>query len=755
MKLSHPVLVLMAGTFCAFLLLPVILDRPAYKAVPMGEDWLLDNFFTWQPTPSDLPSSLLSTSLLWRNFSPGTGLSPGRLESPPFVLEKAELFVPVTGYPNSQHVGLYLESQNDQSRFWINAGAMHEQWQSVAITLPKAFLNTPVRLIAYSNLKEGFIGAGTPYYRLNPSLPGRAFSRLFASVLFSCSYVLLLFFPAFYWFGIYARRPVINSWLPAFVFTALAALALFYICHFSPSLACGLARLWLIAAAALAIFSLRRNWGRTRRAGYSCLVTAVLLTAFQACFIFSFATVSAPYSANYLFYPASWSTDNQIPIGVAQIMATGSPLAEAAFAPWKISDRAPLLSCLLFPAATVLRQFPHQIDASTQSMVLQMCSFGILNSWVLPIWVLLRRFQLREEKCIVALLLLAATPFIFFNTVYVWPKLLAATFCLIQHLYLSIGIRERERLSRQLFPIALSGISAGLALMAHGAAALAVLAIYIAALFRRSRKRWLHPALSGVAALLVVIPWLIWTKLAAPTTNPLPRFLLTADFGFSPPAASGVLESALQMYQTMPLSTWLRAKVAAAKTLLGLDLSIARMTLAPFTDPFQGFESIRAYQFFFLAPSLGLLLLPLLSFAARWNKQTISLSRRLVIRDLALASTLTLLLHFSVMMAPHLLHHYPYFLPLSLSLLAIMAIMMDDSKIFGTLAFANYLLFVFFWIVLILARTSVLSMGGIACALLLLILATLLVGRWACARPERNPSVTSFQTKPRQQFGKD
>lgn len=730
MKLSPPALALIGGTLCGLLLLPAILDRPSYKSVPLEGDWSADTFFRWQPSRSDLPSSLLSTSDLWRNFSPGTGVSPGRLESPPFVLEKAELFVPILGYPNSKHVEVYLESQSDQRRFWINAGATHEQWQSVAITVPKAFLHTPVRLIAYSNLKEAYIGAGTPYYRINPSLPGLAFSRLLASVVFSASYVLLLFFPAFYFFGKYARSSVISSWLPAFVLTALAALALFYICHFSPALARALARLWLIAALVLAGGVLRQHWGRMRGAGRSCLLTALLLTAFQSYFIFSFATVSDAYSANYLFYPASWSTDNQIPINVAQLMAKGSPLVEVGFGPWKISDRAPLLSCLLFPAATVLRQFPHQIDASTQKMVLQMCSFGILNSWVLPIWVLLRRLRFRKDKCIVALLLLAATPFIFFNTVYVWPKLLAATFCLIQHLYLSTGIRERDRFSRQLFPIALSGIAAGLALMAHGSAALAVLAIYIAALFRRSRTRWLHPALSGVAALLVVVPWLVWTKVAAPTTNPLPRFLLMADFGFSQPAPSGVLEATLRMYQTMPLITWLQAKLAAAKTLLGLDLSIARMALAPFRDPFQGLESIRAYQFFFLAPSLGLLLLPLLSFASRGNKQTISLPGRLMIRDLALAALLTLLLHFFVMMAPHLLHHYPYFLPLSLSLLAILAIMRSNSRILRALAFANYALFVFFWIVLILTRTSVLSLGGIACALVLLTLASAVIGRW-------------------------
>ena len=727
---------LIAGIGCALvLLLPFFLDRPLYEAARLDDNWTPENFFQWQPGPSDLPSQLLSSSVLWRNFSPGAGVSPGRLESPFFVLERAKLFVPVLGYPNSRYVGLYLESQIDQSRLWINAGAAHEQWQSVALTVPKAFLHSPVRLVAYSDLKEAYIGTGTPYYRLNDPLPGLAFSRLFAGVFFSSCYLFLLFFPAFYLFGRYTRRSMVNSWLPAFVLSALAALGLFYVCCLSPTLARAFARLWLITALALTIFTLWRHWGKEWRAAHSCLVIAIFLTVFQSCFVFSFAMVSPSYSANYLFYPASWTTDNQIPIDVAQIMAEGSPLGEVAFGPWKISDRSPLLSCLLFPAATILRQFPHHIDASTQRMILQMCSFGILNSWVLPVWVALRRVRLREKERVVALLLLAATPFIFFNTVYIWPKLLAATFCLIQHLLLSTGIRERDRFSNQLFPIAVSGIAAGLAVMTHGSAALAVPAIYAAALFRRTRGRWLQLTLSGAVALLTVVPWLVWTKLAAPTTNPLPRFLLTADFGFSQPGSRGVLESALQMYQTMPFSTWLQAKLVAAKTLLGLDLSIARMTLAPFKDPFQGVESIRAFQFFFLAPSLGLLLIPLFSFLwKRHNNQALPFPKRLVVRDLALAATLTLLLHFTIMMAPHLLHHYPYFLPLALHLLAVVAITTRDSNILRALAFANYLLFILIWVVLILAGTSVLSMGGIACALFLLALATVVVGRWAVGR---------------------
>ena len=103
-------------------------------------------------------------------------------------------------------------------------------------------------------------------------------------------------------------------------------------------------------------------------------------------------------------------------------------------------------------------------------------------------------------------------------------------------------------------------------------------------------------------------------------------------------------------------------------------------------------------------------------------------------KRLSMAVIVTLLLQFAVMMAPHLLHHYPYFLPLGLHLIAILVIIASNSRVLRLVACANYLLFVFCWIVLILAKTPVQSIGGIVCSLALLAAATFLLGRWALGR---------------------
>jgi hypothetical protein len=741
-------LVCFAGFLCLLLLLPALLDRPVYQPALTVDHWLPGSeYFQWHAPPNAdfVPRTIVRSpeTRFWYNYSPGTGSTTGELRSKPFLLESTELYLPTFGFPNARQAGIYLESIADGRRFPANPGAAHEQWQAVANKFPASLLHTAVCLVAYSNAKDVAIGLGTPYYRINGSLPGVAFSELFGCALFAICYALLLLYPAFALMRHFTKLNTVESWLAAFVLTGVCSLGLFYCCHFSPVIARGLARLWLLCAVILAGLSLRRGIGAWR-SSYSCLLIVALLTLFQACFVFSFRAVSPLYSANYLFYPASWTTDNQIPITVTQFLAEGLPLRDVPMGPWTVSDRTPLLSCFLFPAATLLRHFPHQIPYGLERTILQMCSFAVHNFWILPAWIFFRRLGVGSKDRIVALLLLAATPFVFYNTVYVWPKLLAATFCLVQYLYLSDRPASHASSSGRIFQIIIAGLAAGLAIMSHGAAAIAVGAIYLAAAFHAPWKHWFHLGLAGACSAAVAVPWVIWTRTVVPTTNPLPRFLLTADFGFTRTAPPGILEATVRMYRTMPFSAWLHAKLVALQTLAGWDTSIAQMSLALFKDPFAGLESVRAYQFFFLLPSLGLLLIPLGWLLLRPKPEKTFAPKGLV-KSLAVAAVATFLLHFLVMMAPHVLHHYPYFLPLALHLLAVTAIMTRQSKLLRVIACLNYLAFLFYWIALILIRTPVRSIGGILCSLALVTVATIFIGRWALRsllQPESRQELT-------------
>src|SRR5262249_43187633 len=208
---------------------------------------------------------------------------------------------------------------------------------------------------------------------------------------------------------------------------------------------------------------------------------------------------------------------------------------------WRLSDRTPLLATLLYPAAVVMRDFADHLDRSVASMSLQICGFGIQNCWLLPTWIILRRVRFQRQECVLASLLLAATPFIFFNSVYIWPKLLTGTFCLAQYLYL-VPLSRESNPQPGLRPV-LGGTAAALAILSHAASAAAVLGIFTAAIYafmstRRPQpyalsalqrvmalgSRWRQVLVAVLTSILVLSPWLVWTKFGLPSSNALPKY---------------------------------------------------------------------------------------------------------------------------------------------------------------------------------------------------------------------------------------
>ncbi len=733
------------------LLLPVVLDRPNYERYISATQWETDGGFVanGQPNPRDFPSCVIRSpdARFWRNYTQQKGVVPAQLRSLPFVLRTNRVIIPVVGFPNSEDAGLYLESETDHQRFWIRDGAAHLEWQPFTVSLPKSLTNKPFRLIAFSKSTQAYIGVGTPYFRTNRALPGLAFSKIFSAVSISAACLLLLFFAPFYWLTRFKIFAPVERVLATFVITSALSLPLFFLAFYFPLVGRFFAHLWLLLSSLLllktAITGSYLRWSATPK---YCLLILVALTVFQGLFLFSFNMVSVHYAANYLFYPASWSTDNQIPTTTARLLAQGTILSEWPFGSWRLSDRTPLLASLLYPAAVVTRDFADLLDRTVASMTLQICGFGIQNCWLLPAWVLFRRLRFQRQECVLASLLLAATPFIFFNSVYIWPKLLTGTFCLAQYLYLVPLSRESD-----LHPdlrSAMGGTAAALAILAHAASAAAVVAIFIAAIYvfksaRRPQRnalsalqrvislgsRWRQVLVALLTSSFLLSPWLLWTKFGLPSSNALPKYFLTGSFGFETPNES-VGHAALRFYHTLTLKQWLIAKGVGLKTLSGFHHDDVYHALGIVTYLSSKFQAVRALQFFYMLPSLGLLLIPLVALLDALGRERIKGEIRRLIVGLGIAAIVSFVLQFLVMMSPHLLLTYPYYVPFSLHLLAVVGIVMSRaSAIVRWAAALNYSAFVFFWIALPIARTSVSSILALLTSLGLILLATILLFR--------------------------
>lgn len=734
------------------LLLPVVLDRPKYEKYLSATQWETAGGFVANGNPSqkDFPSCVLQApdAQFWRNYTPAKDKTPAHLRSAPFILRSNRIIIPVVGFPNSEEAGIYLESETDHQRFWVHGGGAHLEWQPFTLSLPESLTSKPVRLIAFSNSAQAYVGVGTPYFRTNRALPGLAFSKIYSAVLFSVAYLVLLFFPPFYWLTRFNTCAPIERVLATFVITSVLSFLLFFPAFYFPSVGRFFAHLWLLLSGLLlcktAITRSHLRWSGTPK---YCLLILLALTVFQGFFLFSFNMVSVRYAANYLFYPASWSTDNQIPPTTARLLAQGTIATEWPFGDWRLSDRTPLLAGLLYPAAVVTRDFAGHLDRSVEGMIPQICGFGILNCWLLPAWILFRRLRFKGQQCILASLLLAATPFIFFNTLYIWPKLLTATFCLAQYLYL-VPLSQASDPPRGLRP-ALGGTAAALAILSHAASAAAVLGVFIGAIYvfkstGRSESnavstfkrvtafgiRWHRLFISVLASILVFSPWLLWTKLGFPSSNALPKYFLTGSFAFETSHES-VAHAALRFYHTLTPKQWLISKGLGLETLAGFyhgDLDKAGLPIGIITNLSSALGAVRALQFFYMLPSLGLLLIPLAALLHALERDRIKRDIRRLLVGLGLAAIVSFVLEFLVMMSPHVLSTYPYYVPFSLHLLAIVGIvMLRASALVRWTAVVNYTAFIFLWIVLPITTTPISSMLALLASLSLILLVTIIL----------------------------
>lgn len=722
------------------LLLPAILDRPVYQLCLKSSEWERSVTFVanGEPRAGELPGPVISSpeSRFWRNYTPESPMPVGEIRSQPFTVPVRNVIIPVVGFPSSRVTGVYLESESDRQRFSVGPGATHLEWQPFTITLPKNLVGSAFRLVAYAQSSDAYVGVGTPYYQTNRSLPGVRFSTLFGSTLAAFAYAALLFVPALTLMRRWQNTQGARRLLMCLVLVGLVSMSMFYLAYFNPALGRWAGRCWLLLSLGLLIYCFRSRitFSQSER---DCLKLVAWITAFGALFVFSFSLVSTLYTTNYLFAPAVWSVDNQIPPGLAKLLVKGAADTEWPFGAWKISDRPPLLSTMLYPAAVVLRDLWPEIGSGAEAMVFHISGFLFQNSWVLVVWAICSRVGMNRRESTLTVLLLACTPFVFLNTTYISPKILGAIFCFVQYLFLPTGRRDGVSARAIALDASICGIAAALAIMAHTASGLPVLAIFAYGVWTTRVKAWWRLSVSGAIAACVVVPWIVWSRLYSPSRSPLPKYLLTGDFGFTGPPIS-VLDATLQLYRTMPVATWIHKKFVDLATLGGFELKAVPGGLAD--NLFGTFDSLRAYQLFFLVPCLGALLVPLIWLLFKRNKlKEAEGPEKGVLWGLVWSSVLCFAGQFLVMMAPHFVYHYPYFVIFAWHVVAVVAVVKLRVLFLQLAALLNYLAFVIYWIVLVTIKVPVGTVPGLLCAYAILLAGSVFVLRelFAAIRAKR------------------
>jgi hypothetical protein len=351
--------------------------------------------------------------------------------------------------------------------------------------------------------------------------------------------------------------------------------------------------LLVAAVAVLAVFGRRgdlRAVGLTTPLLLSC---AVGLACTGLAFVQGGIAHHPSAAIQYRFWQAG---DNVIPLQFAMRVAAHGPLSGALVGDWLSSDRPPLQT------GFVLLQWPLWLNGSPQLQApYQLLATALSASWLPALWTVFRVRGVGIWRVAVAVLATAATGVVFFNTIYVWPKMLAGTFALAALALLVSRDKADRRPASMILVLALVALS----MLSHGGTAFAVIAL-IPLLYKR-RREFTRRVLAwcAVAVVALYVPWTLYQKFVDPPGDRLIKWQLA---GVIAPNPIGVVQALVRQYSGLTLTHALLNKWENVATLVANPVLWRNQTAEPvWASGFLGFA--RLAQVNDLVPAAGPLLL--------------------------------------------------------------------------------------------------------------------------------------------------
>ena len=579
--------------------------RPERSRVPLvsSGDWKIEGGFFNNGTPQEdnLPKSMLNSGerVFWRSWSPETNASKGRIESAAFIPSGSTISLPVAGYPAAPQNQLYLQNEKTFERITFQYGNVHETWQELIIRIPEKWRNTPLKIIAESD-GRAYIGVGTPHKAsratdLKTSLPA---SLAWHAIV--C--ILLVSITALPRAALGLLEPSLGGF-SRWLFFPLALILIGYCSFFGYQFS----KLMVCAAAGLLVvigimwerklyleFFLQSSVFARRNPALLIWLLASLVTWLS---LNAQTTSSVAFAANYRFTPASWSTDNLLPVWLAQALDHGAALENLRFGSWQVSDRPPAYAGII----AILYSFSKPLfeGESTRQLFFWLANLTgivVMATWVFPLWALLRKLRIPCLSRIWVLSILTFTPFVFFNTVYVWPKLISASLALTAWILLDPrGKRDFSPRSG-----AGAGIAFAAALLSHGGIFFSHLAMGIWLTFTQLSRRWATFFICAGVFFGIMTTWMVWVHQVNPPGNALTKYAFAGILESGKPDQS-LKEAVIGAYQTSDLQGWRSRKLESLQTIVG--------TFQPIVGSHNGWSDkgleIRRLEFFNLLPALG------------------------------------------------------------------------------------------------------------------------------------------------------
>jgi hypothetical protein len=359
--------------------------------------------------------------------------------------------------------------------------------------------------------------------------------------------------------------------------------------------------------------SVRCLWGGNldrcllRRLGTPLALWA-LGSAFLVFLGFAHGGADAPLMTAGIRFSHGLPGDNGVPVLTAEWIFAhghhGTPPEQGG--DWLLSDRPPL------QAGFALAQRPFGWDFALLNY--QLLGVVLQQLWIVGLWALLLAARVGRVTRALTMATVLVSGLALLNGFFVWPKMLPAAMLLGAAALVATPVWLELR--RNLWAGALVAALCALALLAHGASVFAIIPLTAVAAYRGLPSwRWLAVALGVGIALMA--PWSAYQKWEDPPGNRLVKWTLA---GVAEVDDRGVVETILDSYGEAGLDGALENKEQNFITMTNfnavagtLDESIGRDSLTEVV------RTVRGIAFFYLLPSLGLLLLAPLAMAWQWR----------------------------------------------------------------------------------------------------------------------------------------
>jgi hypothetical protein len=289
--------------------------------------------------------------------------------------------------------------------------------------------------------------------------------------------------------------------------------------------------------------------------------------------------------------------DNYLPLYFAEwFLQHGHHGVPPDYAGFLASDRPPL------QIGYALSQHPFGWDAS--QLDYQVLGVLLQQLWIVGLWALLLAARVGRVTRALAMITVLVSDLAIVNGFFVWPKLLPAAMLLGAAALVITPVWSTLR--RSLWGAALVAALCALAMLGHGSSVFGVLPLLLIAAYRGLPSwRWIGV---GVAVGIVLMgSWSAYQKYGDPPGNRLTKWSLAGVVEID---GRSTTEAVLDAYGEAGLGGAIHNKAENFATMSGGTMAIDNLTNALNTGkPGEVVRALRFDFFFYLLPSMGLLLL--------------------------------------------------------------------------------------------------------------------------------------------------